>query len=129
MATELSPEDLAVMAQLLHARRDEVALRLKAQLAGQSRAEHVREERQQDSDDASQRDADREVDLAQSDMDTVELQAIDEALARLAQGRFGLCTDCGEAIPVARLRLEPHTLRCIDCAERRERRQPKPPSM
>ena len=129
MSTELKPADLAAMAQLLRARRADVADRLKSQLDGRSRAEHAREVRLQDGDDATQRDADREVDLAQSDKDTLELQAIDEALARLAQGRYGLCADCDEAIPLARLRLEPHALRCIACAARRERSQPKPPSM
>ena len=129
MSTELSPKDLAAMAELLHVRRSAVADRLKGQLDGQSRAEHAREVRLQDGDDATQRDADREVDLAQSDKDTLELQAIDEAMARLAQGRYGSCADCDEPIPRERLRLEPQALYCIDCGARRERSQPKPASM
>ena len=129
MATELTREDLAAMAELLHTRRASVAERLKRQLDGSSRAEHAREVLLQDGDDATQRDADREVDLAQSDKDTLELQAIDEALARLAKGRYGNCADCDEPIPLPRLRLEPQALCCIDCAVRRERSQPKPASM
>jgi DnaK suppressor protein len=129
MSSELSPQDLAAMAELLHVRRLGVAERLKGQLAGQSRAEHARELLLQDGDDATQRDADREVDLAQSDKGTLELQAIDEALERLAQGRYGDCADCEEPIPLPRLRLEPQALYCIDCAARRERSLPKPPSM
>ena len=129
MPTEFTPEDLAALAALLHARRNAVASRLRGQLDGRSRAEHAREVLLQDGDDAAQRDADREVDLAQSDKDTLELQAIDEALARQAQARYGICAGCDEPIPLARLRLEPQALCCIDCAVRRERSQPKPASM
>ena len=129
MATDLTPDDLAELGRLLQARRAELADRLKTQLDGRSRAEHAREVLLQDGDDATQRDADREVDLAQSDKDTLELQAIDEALERVRQGSYGVCTDCDEPIPLARLRLKPHALRCIDCAARRERVLPKPPSM
>jgi len=129
MSNELNAEEMAKLERLLYVQRAAVVQRLKGQLEGHSRAEHARELLLQDGDDATQRDADREVDLAQSDKDTIELQAIDEALARLAQGRFGLCTDCGEPIALARLRLEPQALRCIECAARSERQRPKPPSM
>lgn len=129
MSTELSPADLTALRALLQARRQAAAQRLHAQLEGGSRAEHAREVLLQDSDEPTAREADREVDLAQSDKDTVDLQAIDDALARLAQGRYGRCADCDEPIALARLRLEPQALYCIDCAGRRERSKPRPPSM
>jgi RNA polymerase-binding transcription factor DksA len=40
----------------------------------------------------------------------------EEALARLAVGRFGRCEQCGEAIPVSRLALAPETRYCPACA-------------
>lgn len=129
MSTDLTPEDLAALRRLLQARRQSVAQRLAAQLAGRSRAEHAREVRLQDDDDAPQRDADREVDLAQSDQGTLELQAIDDALARVDAGDYGTCADCDEPIPLARLQLEPQARCCIACAMRRERARPRPPSM
>ncbi len=129
MASELTSEDLAALAVLLHQRRAAAAARLRSQLEGRSRAEHAREVLLQDSDEPTARDADREVDLAQSDKDTLDLQAIDDALARLAQGRYGLCADCDEPIPLARLRLEPQARYCLECAARRERSKPRPPSM
>jgi len=44
----------------------------------------------------------------------------DEARHRLAAGRYGLCADCGEAIPVARLQALPFAVRCLPCQERYE---------
>ncbi len=44
------------------------------------------------------------------------LQAIDAALERASQRRFGVCDRCGEHIPVARLRAIPETTRCVRCA-------------
>lgn len=129
MSTDLTPEDLAALGRMLHDRRVAVAARLKAQLDGSSRAEHAREVLLQDGDDATARDADREVDLAQSDKDTLDLQAIDDALARLESGRYGECADCGEPIPLPRLKLEPQARCCIECAGRRERQRPRPASM
>lgn len=47
-----------------------------------------------------------------------ELADIDAALARVADGSYGVCVDCGRAIPVARLRARPTATRCVACAER-----------
>jgi CBS domain-containing protein len=44
------------------------------------------------------------------------LAALDHALARAAQGRFGVCEDCRGEIPVARLRAMPGSTRCVRCA-------------
>jgi DnaK suppressor protein len=43
------------------------------------------------------------------------------ALQRLAEGRYGVCVDCGEAISPARLRALPEVETCIRCQDRRER--------
>jgi DnaK suppressor protein len=50
-----------------------------------------------------------------------ELAAIDAALQRIAEGRYGICVDCGTEIPVARLRALPATPYCVECAEQHER--------
>ena len=47
----------------------------------------------------------------------VELQRIDGALARMAEGDYGHCAHCGEAIAARRLELDPAVPICIDCAE------------
>ncbi|KQP73242.1 molecular chaperone DnaK [Microbacterium sp. Leaf288] len=47
-----------------------------------------------------------------------ELEQIDDALRRLNAGGYGVCADCGEPIPIARLRVRPFASRCVSCAER-----------
>jgi DnaK suppressor protein len=43
-------------------------------------------------------------------------------LKRVADGSFGECVDCGEAIARARLEANPAAERCIACQERAETR-------
>lgn len=44
------------------------------------------------------------------------LQDVERALARAAEGSYGICEICGSAIPEARLEALPATTRCVDCA-------------
>jgi RNA polymerase-binding transcription factor DksA len=46
------------------------------------------------------------------------LQEIDDALAKLADGRYGLCEECGQPIGEARLEAMPAARLCIACASR-----------
>jgi DnaK suppressor protein len=46
----------------------------------------------------------------------IERRRLRMALARIEEGEFGWCEDCGEAIPEARLALDPGLARCISCA-------------
>lgn len=53
-----------------------------------------------------------------------ELEQVDRALADIDAGRYGVCSDCGEAISEARLKVLPFATRCVGCqasfeAERR----------
>lgn len=43
---------------------------------------------------------------------------IDEALARMDEGTYGTCADCGATISPARLEVRPLSVRCVDCAAR-----------
>ncbi|MDR3284475.1 MAG: TraR/DksA family transcriptional regulator [Treponema sp.] len=54
--------------------------------------------------------------------DMNRLQLIDSALARIRQGKYGLCMKCGKSIPEERLRALPHALLCIKCKSEDERR-------
>lgn len=45
---------------------------------------------------------------------------IDRALAAIAEGRYGLCEDCGEGIPPERLAVVPEATRCVDCQRARD---------
>lgn len=48
-----------------------------------------------------------------------QLDAVDEALARVADGTYGTCASCGEAIPAARLEARPESIFCVDCKANR----------
>ncbi|MGR3794553.1 TraR/DksA family transcriptional regulator [Vannielia sp. SX4] len=53
---------------------------------------------------------------AASRMRLAEERRIRAALARLDEGEFGFCTDCGEEIAAARLEQEPAVALCMSCA-------------
>ena len=53
-------------------------------------------------------------------MKTETIQRIDEALDRLAEGEYGLCSDCGQEISEKRLSAMPFAIRCCDCEEQVE---------
>jgi DnaK suppressor protein len=44
-----------------------------------------------------------------------ELQDIEVALARIADGSYGACIDCGAEIGRARLKADPTLTRCLPC--------------
>lgn len=115
MSTHLTAGQTAWLEAELQARRRDLLAWQARHHAGHSRVEHAREVLEQDGDDAPQRDADREVDLALTDQTITELQAVESALRRLAEGRYGVCPDCGADVPFDRLRLAPQALRCVPC--------------
>ena len=48
-----------------------------------------------------------------------QLAELDAALDRLRSGGYGICEDCGDRIPPARLEAHPAARVCIACALRR----------
>lgn len=51
------------------------------------------------------------------------LKKIDEALARIQDGSFGDCEDCGDSIEIKRLEARPTATLCVSCKEEQERRE------
>ncbi len=54
---------------------------------------------------------------AQTRRRQAQIMRIDSALARLDEGEFGYCTDCGEEVGVNRLTLDPAIALCLSCAK------------
>jgi RNA polymerase-binding protein DksA len=46
----------------------------------------------------------------------IEISKIARALDQIKNDKYGVCMDCGETIPMARLRAYPFADRCIRCA-------------
>src|SRR5947209_16819207 len=75
-----------------------------------------------------------EIDLASSeytqsmvfrlrDREKFLLKKIDDALARIDNGNFGICEICEEEISVKRLEARPVTTMCIRCKEEQEKQE------
>jgi len=45
-----------------------------------------------------------------------EIEQIELALRRIAEGSYGSCSECGAIIPAKRLKALPTATRCISCA-------------
>ncbi|WP_435748692.1 TraR/DksA family transcriptional regulator [Microbacterium sp. PMB16] len=50
-----------------------------------------------------------------------ELRQVDDALARMDAGDYGVCANCGRAIPAGRLEARPFAVHCVACAEKLRR--------
>ncbi|MDC0598642.1 TraR/DksA C4-type zinc finger protein [Gammaproteobacteria bacterium] len=46
-----------------------------------------------------------------------ELEDINDALERLSNNEYGVCTLCSSKIPLERLNIKPETAFCVNCAE------------
>jgi RNA polymerase-binding protein DksA len=77
--------------------------------------------RRADTDDDAAAEAETSMDITQVTRDAEELALLDAALARVAGGEYGCCTDCGEDIARERLLANPAAARCTECQERSER--------
>lgn len=73
-----------------------------------------------DSGDVSMADAVADLNITMADRQVRELRDIDAAFARMKEGDFGLCVDCGANIPSPRLLAYPTANRCLVCQERHE---------
>ncbi len=52
--------------------------------------------------------------------ETNRLRSIESALARLKNGRYGICLSCGKTIPLDRLRAIPYAVLCVGCKSGQE---------
>ncbi|HJU22809.1 MAG TPA: TraR/DksA C4-type zinc finger protein [Casimicrobiaceae bacterium] len=74
-----------------------------------------------DTGDQSVADTEAHLNVAMTDRHAGELLSIDRAKARIAEGTYGICIDCGGEIGFERLCAYPTAERCIQDQERVER--------
>ena len=74
-----------------------------------------------DAYDLASEERDREINFILSDRERAKIKEIDDALARLADGSYGICASCGLEIGEERLDALPFTRVCRDCQQDRER--------
>lgn len=114
-ALHLTTGQRALLEAELRLRQQALDSELESRHEGRGRVEHAEEVLAQDGDDAPQRDADRDIDLARSDRAMVELGRVSLALRRVHEPDYGQCQGCGEPIAFDRLKLEPWAERCVPC--------------
>ena len=113
--------ELAVPTAALSAERVRIAHDLEQFRAGTGNDRDTADRPDAGSDDAV---ATLEDELDEGVVDDLQanLHEVDAALARIAAGSYGVCIDCGEAIPEKRLTTLPASARCIECQRKQEHR-------
>ena len=76
-----------------------------------------------DPNDRATLESGRSFELRIRDRERKLLSKIDEAIARIEDGSYGICEDCGEEIGLKRLEARPVTTLCIDCKTLQETRE------
>ena len=74
----------------------------------------------QDVGELADNDLQDEIRLALIQLKAETLNKVNEALARLDEGRYGACHECGAEITERRLRALPFAVRCTGCEQSRE---------
>jgi DnaK suppressor protein len=79
-----------------------------------------------DTGDRSEMDRETDTTISMAQRHAAELEEIDAALGRIAEGTYGECEECGGDIGAARLEAQPTARLCIECQERLEQRPGAP---
>jgi DnaK suppressor protein len=124
---ELTNEQLSGFRETLAARSRELRREV---LDGLSKSEDEQyidvAGRVRDAGDSSVADLLVDINLAEVGRDIEEIRDIEAALRRMTEGEYGLCSDCGNAINIERLKANPVAQRCIHCQEVFERTHAQP---
>lgn len=116
MASELTRQQLAGFRQLLKQRYYALREEVRQELINTDNQHFVDfAERVHDLEDASVADLLVDLQLADIDRHIQEIRDVDAALIRIAEGNYGICSDCSDDIPVARLTAYPTANRCLRC--------------
>jgi RNA polymerase-binding protein DksA len=122
-APPLSAAELESLEAKLRARQRELRGEVASQMKTQDDPRLVGlRNRMEDTDDWAVADAMAAMDIATVSRDLGVLAEVETALARLAEGTYGECIDCGIDIPYARLVAYPAAKRCVTCQEAAEAR-------
>lgn len=76
-----------------------------------------------DATDRASSESDRSIELRARDRQRKLISKIDKALARIADGSYGYCTETGEPISLKRLDARPIATLSLEAQERHERRE------
>lgn len=83
----------------------------------------IKQDRETDLEERAQEERAARLLAQLGDREKREIEEIDAALRRIADGTYGVCEGCEQPIPEARLRALPATRFCVDCARNQEARR------
>jgi DnaK suppressor protein len=115
----MKQRDLNDFKKLLDDRRQELMSEAVGTMHGMGLVADSRETFPDPTDRASL-EGNRNLTLRIRDRERKLITKIDEALARIADGSYGVCEECGGAIGVERLKARPVTTLCIACKSEQE---------
>jgi DnaK suppressor protein len=104
---------------MLEERRREIQAEVQSKMRD-VRADGDKQSEVFDAVESSEADIQDDIEFALIQMKSETLNKINDALARLEQGTYGNCFECGDEIAEKRLRALPFAVRCKDCEEARE---------
>ena len=103
---------------------EEMKITLLQRLDHAKEAENLSSDRSSgDSLDEASRMQNVELTYVLSGRDRHELHAIEDALERIDDGRYGMCEECAGPIEPKRLEILPFAVLCVACQEKRETQQ------
>jgi DnaK suppressor protein len=109
-------ERYAVLKSMLEDRRREIQDKLRS--LRQTLPAELAEVK--DTEEKSVHDFVQDVEMALMEMKSATLAKIDEAMRRLENGSYGVCTECATELSEARLKALPFAAMCRPCQEREE---------
>lgn len=122
MAT-LSKEQRISLTELLQQQRHELRAAIRDELLqNQSEGEAELSGTVHDASEESVAELVSEMNTALLSRSIQELRQVEEALTRIETDDYGICEECGEAIPFERLQANPITTLCLEHQEEQERR-------
>lgn len=122
MAEHLSAEQIREFDEMLRKRHEELRQEVHHALMENEDTRYLTlAGRVHDPGEESVADLILDLNIRQIDHFAQELHAVESAFARLRNGTYGTCTDCGNPIKLERLRAVPTATRCIDCQSSQER--------
>jgi RNA polymerase-binding transcription factor DksA len=117
----LSGEELEGVRENLVSRKEELWQEILTDLEEDARDEHIIQTIKDEGDAALEELRESTV-FSLVRLKYEELRSIEQALARINQGKYGRCQDCSRWIRPARLEIMPSAVRCRRCQDKRERR-------
>jgi DnaK suppressor protein len=112
----MTQTELEKYKQMLEAKQAEVSMGLRNR-------DEIAIEKTPDALDEVQRAGERELAIRNLDREATMLRQVRAALARVADGSYGICMHCDEEIKPKRLQAVPWTAYCIRCQEAADRHE------